>query len=246
MDFLISLVFSNPYMPWILLALVVFVAYQKLAPRMPIRGPAADLSANALMGKMLGPRYAERQFKKEVERYLKEANYLAAGKALEDHGDLAEAVEAYTSGSEHWAAASVLERMGRGERAAEMYLQAGDHKKAAAVFTEVGKPAKAAALFLEKGNTLEAARLFGLAGEWATAADLYAKGGYSLRAAEAYQKKGEHLKAAEAYEKHFMENVSYGTAYSSTAVSPDQKSALLAGQSYEKAKDLNRALQVYV
>jgi eukaryotic-like serine/threonine-protein kinase len=246
MDTLISLVFSNPYIPWILLAVGLFVAYNKLAARLSIRAPASGGSVNDLVGKMLGPRFAERKFKKEVEAYKKEANYLAAGKLLEDHGDLAEAVEAYTSGSEYWAAASVLERMGRGERAAEMYLQAGDHKKAAKVFTDLGKPAKAAALFLEKGNTLEAARLFGLAGEWTTAAELYAKGGYALRAAEAYEKKGEHLKAAESYEKHFMENVSYGTAYSATAVSPDQKSALLAGQNYEKGKDLNRALQVYV
>jgi len=246
MDFLISLVFSNPYIPWILLAVILFAAYQKLAPRMSVRVPGASFSVDDLMGRMLGPRYAERKLHKEVQRYKKEANWLAAGKVLEDHGDLAEAVDAYTSGSEYWAAASVLERMGRGERAAEMYLQAGDHKKAATVFTEVGKPAKAAALFLEKGNTLEAARLFGLAGAWDTAADLYAKGGYPLRAAEAYAKKGEFLKAAESYEKHFMENVSYGTAYSSTAASPDQKSALLAGQLYEKGQDLNRALQVYV
>jgi len=246
MDFLISLIFSNPYIPWILLAVGLFVAYNKLATRLSIRAPASGGSVNDLVGKMLGPRFAERKFKKEVEAYKKEANYLAAGKLLEDHGDLAEAVEAYTSGSEYWAAAAVLERMGRGERAAEMYLQAGDHKKAAKVFTDVGKPAKAASLFLEKGNTLEAARLFGQAGAWDTAADLYAKGGYPLRAAEAYEKKGEYLKAAESYEKHFMENVSYGTAYSSTAVSPDQKSALQAGQNYEKGKDLNRALQVYV
>ncbi len=245
MDFLISLIFSNPYIPWILLGAAVLVAYNKLAPRMSVRAPVGG-QVNDIVGRMLGPRFAERKLKKEVEAFKKEANWLAAGKLLEDHGDLVEAVEAYTSGSEYWAAASVLERMGRGERAAEMYLQAGDHKKAAKVFSDIGKPAKAAALFLEKGNTLEAARLFGVAGAWDTAADLYAKGGYPLRAAEAYAKKGEFLKAAEAYEKHFMENVSYGTAYSSTAASPDQKSALLAGQSYEKAKDLNRALQVYV
>jgi len=245
MDFLISLIFSNPYIPWILLGVGALVAYNKLAARMSISAPAGG-QVNDIVGKMLGPRFAEHKFKKEVEAFKKEANWLAAGKLLEDHGDLVEAVEAYTSGSEFWAAASVLERMGRGERAAEMYLQAGDHKKAAKVFTDIGKPAKAAALFLEKGNTLEAARLFSVAGAWDTAADLYAKGGYPLRAAEAYAKKGEFLKAAEAYEKHFMENVSYGTAYSSTAASPDQKSALLAGQSYEKAKDLNRAQQVYV
>ena len=246
MDFLISLVFSNPYIPWILLALAVFFVYQKVAARLSVRAPAGGVSVNDWMERVLGPRFAERKLQKEVERYKKEANYLAAGKLLEDHGDLAEAVEAYSSGSEYWAAASVLERMGRGERAAEMYLQAGDHKKAATVFTDIGKPAKAAALFLEKGNTLEAARLFGMAGSWEQAADLYAKGGYPLRAAEAYEKKGAFLKAAESYEKHFMENVSYGTAYSSTAASPDQKSALLAGQLYEKGKDLNRALQVYV
>ena len=246
MDFLISLVFSNPYMPWIVLAAAAFFVYQKFAPRLSVRAPGASFSLDDLMGRMLGPRFAERKIQKEVQRYKKSANWLAAGKVLEDHGDLAEAVEAYTSGSEYWAAAAVLERMGRGERAAEMYLQAGDHKKAAKVFTDVGKPAKAAALFLEKGNTLEAARLFGLAGAWDQAADLYARGGYPLRAAEAYEKKGEFIKAAESYEKHFMENVSYGTAYSSTAVSPDQKSALLAGQSYEKGKDLNRALQIYV
>jgi serine/threonine-protein kinase len=246
MDFLISLIFSNPYIPWVLLAAAVVVAYNKLAPRLSIRAPGGGASVNDMVGKVLGPRFAERKFKKAVEACKKEANYLAAGKLLEDHGDLAEAVEAYTSGSEFWAAASVLERMGRGERAAEMYLQAGDHKKAAKVFTDIGKPAKAATLFLEKGNTLEAARLFVQAGAWDTAAELYAKGGYALKAAEAYEKKGEYLKAAESYEKHFMENVSYGTAYSSTAVSPDQKSARLAGQNYEKGKDLNRALQVYV
>jgi tetratricopeptide (TPR) repeat protein len=246
MDFLISLIFSNPYIPWILLAVGLLVAYNKLAPRMSIKNPAGGVSVDEVMGKVLGPRFAERKLRKEVEGYKKEANYLAAGKLLEDHGDLAEAVEAYTAGNEFWAAAAVLERMGRGERAAEMYLQAGDHKKAAKVFTDIGKPAKAAALFLEKGNTLEAARLFGLAGDWDSAADLYSKGGYPLRAAEAYAKKGQFLKAAEAYEKHFMENVSYGTAYSATAVSPDQKSALLAGQNYEKGKELNRALQIYI
>jgi tetratricopeptide (TPR) repeat protein len=246
MDFLISLVFSNPYIPWILAALVLITVYQKVAPRLRVKTPASDLSVDGLMGKMLGPRFAEHKVRKQVGRFMKEANYLAAGKLLEDHGELPEAVEAYTTGNEYWAAASVLERMGRGERAAEMYLQAGDHKKAAKVFTDIGKPAKAATLFLEKGNTLEAARLFALAGSWDTAAEMYSKAGYPLRAAEAYEKKGEFLKAAECHEKHFMENVSYGTAYSATAVSPDQKSALLAGQLYEKGKDMNRALQVYV
>ena len=99
MDFLISLVFSNPYIPWILAAVVLLVVYQKVAPRLKVRGPGGDLSVDGVMGKVLGPRFAEHKLRKQVDRYMKQANYLAAGKLLEDRGDLAEAVEAYTSGS---------------------------------------------------------------------------------------------------------------------------------------------------
>jgi tetratricopeptide (TPR) repeat protein len=83
-----------------------------------------------------------------------------------------------------------------------------------------------------------------VAGLWDKAGDLYAKSGYPLRAAEAYEKKGESVKAAESYEKHFMENVSFSTTYSSTAPSADQKSALQAGRLYEQAGELGRALQI--
>jgi len=79
MDFLISLIFSNPYIPWILLGAAVLVAYNKLAPRMSIRAPAGGQSVNDIVGRMLGPRFAERKLKKEVEAYKKAANYLAAG-----------------------------------------------------------------------------------------------------------------------------------------------------------------------
>ena len=96
--------------------------------------------------------------------------------------------------------------------------------------TTTRTPAKAAALFLEKGNTLDAARLYGVAGAWDKAAELYSKSGYPLRAAEAFEKAGNALKAAECYEKHFMENVSFSTSFSSTGPSADQKSARLAGQ----------------
>src|SRR5262249_15271748 len=87
---------------------------------------------------------------------------------------------------------------------------------------------------------------FGLAQEWSKAAELYSKGGYPLRAAEAFEKQGEWLKAAECHEKHFMENVSFATTYSSTAPSADQRSALHAGRLFEKAGDVNRALAIYV
>jgi serine/threonine-protein kinase len=110
-----------------------------------------------------------------------------------------------------------------------------------------GKPAKAAQLFLDKGNRLEAARLFGMAGVWDKAADLYDKSGYPLRAAEAYEKAGDAGKAAQCYERHFMENVSYSTTYSATAVpTADQKSALHAGRLFEKAGDRARALQAFL
>ena len=135
--------------------------------------------------------------------------------------------------------------MGKGEKAAELYLQAGDYKKSAALLISAGKPGKAAVLFQEKGNNLEAARLYGLASQWDKSAELYAKGGYPLRAAEAFEKQGQFVKAAEAYEKHFTENVSYSTSFSSSGQTGDQKSALLAGRLYEKAGDLNRAYQVY-
>jgi tetratricopeptide (TPR) repeat protein len=179
---------------------------------------------------------------RDVHRYKNDGNYLAAGKLLEDAGKPQEAVNAYLEGREHFAAAATLEGMRQLERASELYLKAGDYKKSAQVMISAGKPARAAALFLEKGNTLEAARLFGVAGDHARAGDLYLRAGYPLRAAEAYEKSGQFAKAAEAFEKHFMENVSYGTIYAATGASPDQKSALFAGRNYEKAGDLKAAL----
>jgi serine/threonine-protein kinase len=245
MGFLFDLLFNNPYVPWILGLLLLLVGYQKLAPRLKIQVPGGGLTTDDLMSKLLGARYAEAKLDKAVSRLKKTDNFLAAGKALEDAGRLAEAAEAYLEGKEFWAAASMYEKLGKSERAAELFLQAGDYKKAAQVFVDIGKPVKAAALFQEKGNNLEAARLYGLGGAWDKAADLYAKSGYPLRAAEAYEKKGEFARAAESYERHFTENVSFSTTYSSTAPSADQKSALMAGRLYEKAGDLGRAFQAY-
>jgi tetratricopeptide (TPR) repeat protein len=242
MDFL----FSIPYLPHIVGLLVLLFIYQKLAPRMRVRVPTAQgPSMDDVLGKVLGSSYSEGKLNRQVATYKKQGHYLAAGKLLEDASRLPEAAEAYLEGQEHFAAAATFEKLGKLDKAAEYYLQAGDYKKAANVFIAAGKPAKAAQLFLEKGNSLEAARLFGLAGQWDKAAELYAKGGYPLRAAEAYQKKEEWAKAAECYEKHFMENVSFSTTYSSTAPSTDQKSALQAGRLYEKAGALPKALQIY-
>jgi tetratricopeptide (TPR) repeat protein len=244
MGFLFSLL-DNPYVPWILGFGALLVAYRFLADRVRVRLPGASVSREDILSKILGTGFAEKKLTREVARLRKQDNHLAAGKLLEDAGRLAEAAEVYLEGQENWAAASTFEKLGRAERAAELYLQAGDHKKGAALFTAAGKPARAAALFLEKGNNLEAARLYALAGQWGTAAELYEKSGYPLRAAEAWEKDGKPLKAAENFEKHFMENVSFSTTYSSTAASPDNKSAAQAGRLYEKAGQLDRAITVY-
>jgi tetratricopeptide (TPR) repeat protein len=240
-----DLLFNNSYVQMGLAALVLVVLYRKVAHMVSVRVPRGGSGMDELLSKFLGPKYADTKLLRAVAKYKKSGHYLIAGKTLEDAGRPTEAVEAYLEGQEYFAAAATLERLGRLERAAELYLQSGDYKKAAQVFIETGKPAKAAGLFLEKGNSLEAARLFGIGGEWGKAADLYFKGGYPLRAAEAFEKVGDYLKAAECQEKHFMENVSFSTSYSSTAPSADQKSALTAGKLYEKAGDLKRAVQIF-
>ncbi|HVQ32208.1 MAG TPA: protein kinase [Vicinamibacteria bacterium] len=241
MDFTLN----NPLILWGLGLVALVVVYQKVAPLLRIRVPGSGMSRQGLLDQLLGPRFREAKREREAMRLKKQGDYMAAGKMLEDMNRTQEAAELYLEGQEYWAAAATFERLGKAERAAELYLSAGDYKKAAQLFVNAGKPAKAAALFGEKGNNLEAARLFGLAGQWDKAADLYVKSGYPLRAAEAYEKQGEFVKAAEAHEKHFQENVSFATTYSSTAPSADQKSALFAGRLFEKAGQLDRAFQAY-
>ena len=225
-----DLPFDPAYLPYVIGFVVALVLYQQFAHRLRVRRPAGASSGS---------------LSRDVHRYKNEGNFLAAGKLLEDAGKPQEAVNAYLEGREHYAAAATLEGMRQLERAAELYLKAGDYKKSAQVMISAGKPARAAALFLEKGNSLEAARLFGVSGDHGRAGDLYARAGYPLRAAEAYEKDQQFARAAEAFEKHFMENVSYGTTYATASASPDQKSALLAGRNYEKAGDLKAAQQIY-
>lgn len=243
MDFIASLL-NSPVLPYALGALVLFVLYQQLAPRLKLKvgsGPGLE----GLLSILLGPRFAAAQLDRAVARQKKVGNFLEAGRMLEEAGDLARAADVLVEGGEHFAAATVLERQGKAEKAGELYLQAGDYKKAAQVFVDAGKPGRAAQLFLEKGNTLEAARLFGLAQQFDRAAELYVKAGYPLRAAESWAKQGEFKRAAECYEKHFDDNVTYATTYSATAQSADHKSALQAGRLYEKAGDLQKAYQAY-
>jgi tetratricopeptide (TPR) repeat protein len=237
----IDLIFQ--YGPWLLGAVVVLFVYKKFASRVSFRGPSMD--KDAVLGKVLGSSYTEGRLQKQIKRLKQDGSYLAAGRMLEEQQRFPEAVEVYLEGEEYHAAAVNLERLGNIERAAEFYLKGGDHKKAAQILSDAGKPAKAAALFLDKGNTLDAARLFGVAGAWDKSADLYLRAGYPLRAAEAFDKAGNPAKAAECYEKHFMENVSYATTYSATGSSGQEKTARQAGLLYEKAGQLEKALQIY-
>src|SRR5712691_9867094 len=243
MDSVLGFIFSNPYVPWLVGLFILYFLYRRFAPSFSVRGPG--VSKDQVLGKVLGSSYTEAQVQKQIKRYKQEGSYLAAGRLLEESQRFPEAVEVYLEGEEYHAAAVNLERLGNIERAAEFYLKGGDHKKAAQILSDAGKPAKAAALFLEKGNTLDAARLYGVAGAWDKAAELYSKSGYPLRAAEAFEKAGNPLKAAESYEKHFMENVSYATSYSSTGGSGQEKTARQAGALYEKAGQLEKALQIY-
>jgi len=226
MDFLLG----QPYFPHAI-AFIAAVVIFRLVVKSLTRGRRGGATGN------LG---------KDVRRYKAEGNFLAAGKLLEEAGKPQDAVTAYLEGREHYAAAATLESMKQFEKSAELYLKAGDFKKGAQVMVSAGKPERAAALLLEQGNSLEAARLFGVAGSWDVAGDLYARAGFAMKAGEAYEKNRDFAKAAGAYEKHFMENVSYGAAYSAGAgAAADQKSALLAGRNYEKAGDLKAALQIY-
>jgi tetratricopeptide (TPR) repeat protein len=243
MEFLFGLL-DNSVAPWLLVGAALLFGYKYLSERVRIRAPAG-VSKEDFVSRMLGPRWANKKLEREIEKLKKQANFLGAGKLLEEQGRLADAAEAYLEGNETWAAASTFEKMGRTERAGELFLASGDHKKGAALFAQAGKPARAAALFLEKGNNLEAARLFAQAGQWGTAAELYEKSGYPLRAAEAWEKDGKPLKAAEAYERHFAENVSFSTSFSQSQGTPDSKSALQAGRLFEQAKQTERAAAIY-
>ena len=241
MDFL----FSSPIVPWVIGLGVAYFGWNALAPRLNIRVPV--LSAESLKASVMGSRYASDKLDKQAAVAKKAGNFLAAGRILEEAGQLQEAVDTYLEGDEFMAAAFALEKMpAKADRAAEMFLKAGDYKKAAQVWAGIGKAEKAAPLFEERGNNLEAARLFAQAERWEKAAALFVKSGYPLRAAEAYEKQGDFVRAAESYERHFMENVTFSTSYSGGAPSAETNNARKAGELYERAGLLDKAREIYL
>ena len=136
MEFLFGLL-DNSVAPWLLVGAALLFGYKYLSERVRIRAPVG-VSKDDLVNRVLGPRWANKKLEREVERLKKQANFLGAGKLLEEQGRLADAAEAYLEGDETWAAASTFEKMGRTERAAELFLASGDHKKGAAHFTQPG------------------------------------------------------------------------------------------------------------
>jgi len=238
-------ILSSPIVTWVIGAVVLYVAYTQLAPRLKIRVPS--LSADDVASRVLGPSYRAGKLEKAAAAEIKFGNYMAAGKIYEDAGMQQQAIDTYLKGEEFMPAAFLLEKMpGKQERSAELFLKGGDYKKAAEVYVTAGKAGKAAPLFEEKGNNLEAARLYALAQQWDKAAALFVKSGYPIRAGEAFEKKGDFLKAAECYEKHFMENVTFSTTYSGAPPASEMKNAQKAGQLYEKAGDVEKAREIYL
>jgi serine/threonine protein kinase len=234
-----------PLLPWLAGLLALWFVWNSVAPMVRLRMP--KLKADDIATRVLGDKYTTSKMIKNAERETKKGNHLAAGKLYEDAGELQLAADTYLAGEEYIAAAFVLEKMpGKAEKAAELFLKGGDYKKAAEVYAANGKPAKAAALYEEKGNNLDAARLYAQGQVWDKASDLYLKGGYPLRAAEAFEKQGNFLRAAQCFEKHFMENVTFSTTYSSTAPTGEGKFAQKAGQLFEQAGELARAREIYL
>ena len=236
MGFLFDLL-DNPYVPWV-------VGLVRPVPRLPLpRGPPAPPRARRrpagedLVSRVLGPRFAEKKLEREVARLKKQDNYLAAGKLLEDVGPAGRGGRGLPRGPGVLGGGVHL-REARAARSARpsSTSRPATTRRGRPSSPSAGKPARAAALFLEKGNNLEAARLFALAGQWGTAAELYEKSGYPLRAAEAWEKDGKPLKAAEAYEKHFMENVSFSTTYSSTAPATEQQERAPGGPALREGR----------
>jgi hypothetical protein len=59
MGFLINFVSNNPIVLVVGGLFVAFVLYNKFAPRLRIRVPGSHLKAEDVVGRMLGPRFAE-------------------------------------------------------------------------------------------------------------------------------------------------------------------------------------------
>jgi len=110
MDFVFGLLFSNPYVPWLVGLVIVYILYRRFAPSFSVRGPS--VSKDQVLGKVLGSSYTEGKFQKQIKRYKQEGSYLAAGRLLEENQRFPEAVEVYLEGDEYHAAAVNLERLG--------------------------------------------------------------------------------------------------------------------------------------
>src|SRR5262245_273632 len=116
MDFVFNLL-NNQLVLYGLGAVVLIVAYQRLAPMVKVRRPGGGgFSLEGILSLVLGSRYADVKREQAVTREKKSGNYLGAGRLYEEAGRPDKAVEAFLAGEEFFAAAQVLEKGGKGER----------------------------------------------------------------------------------------------------------------------------------
>src|SRR5688572_33078831 len=120
MDLVFGLL-NHPLIPYLVGAVVVLMVYKTYAPRLTVKG--FNLTPDQFLLKVMTG-YFQRKRLKESDRFRKQGNFLAAGKILEEEGEVEAAAEAYLEGNEYWAAAHNFETLGKLEKAAELYLQA--------------------------------------------------------------------------------------------------------------------------
>ncbi len=180
------------------------------------------------------------QVEAEARRLLEEGQALQAGRLLEEHQLLDQAVDTYMAGGEYRAAADVLTRLGRRDEA----LAARRGASAPATPGRAAQVQKEAEALLQRGNTLDAARLFAQAGQWTRAADLYARAGFPLRAAEAYERAGDLRRAAESYERHAAEALAGGGG--TRPEGRERQATLRGGQLFARLGQADRALALLV
>ncbi|MCX6750167.1 MAG: hypothetical protein NTZ83_01800, partial [Candidatus Pacearchaeota archaeon] len=121
-------------------------------------------------------------FQKIMELEAKDKNFLGAGRAAEQLGDLEKAIKFYLKGEYFPSAAEVERRKGNFTEAIDFYVKAMDKNK-----FDKDCPKKAALVALEAGMNEVALDFFGKGEEFCEAANLAKKLGYSDKVNELYK-----------------------------------------------------------
>ncbi len=186
------------------------------------------------------------QFEREISRLTKSGDVLGAARLYEEAEWYPEAINLYVEAEEYISAGTLYEQLEQWERAADMYMKADDWKRAAKILAKVGKHAEAAKHFEQHGQKIDAAKLYFDAGQYDRAAQLYEGVSYFPQAAKCYEKLGQYIKAAENYEQQWLAATSVGGGgLIASASDKESKTALYAGQLYEKGGAPERAADLY-